>query len=139
MLTETERAYIAGFFDGEGCVYSGWRNGNPSVALKFAQKDRAILDSISRMLEAGKVSQNSANGNHTLVITGRENIRRCIKLIHPYTRIKKDQLQVAYVLTGLMSKSVGAAGRAKAEATRTRRRKLHDQLSELKRVQYVTG
>lgn len=137
MLTDTDRAYIAGFFDGEGCVYSGWRNNAPSVVLKFAQKDRVILDLILEKLKAGKVSQNRSNGNHMLVITGRENIRKVIKLIYPFAQIKKEQLRVAYVLTGLVSKKAGYAGRARAAATQSRRLELHNQLSALKRVQYV--
>lgn len=58
---ETEYAWAAGFFDGEGNTHLGYRvYGNstvpiPRVMLQVAQVDRRVLDRFQRILGFGKV------------------------------------------------------------------------------------
>lgn len=54
-LRPVERAYIAGFFDGEGCVhFMKNRGGKPRVSL--TQKDPEVLHKIQGLLGCGGIS-----------------------------------------------------------------------------------
>lgn len=126
MMTETERAYFAGLFDGEGSItsYQHSKNGFIHPTLNIAQKDNTILRELSNILGYGAVYKN------LFKITNKKDIRRFIKEIYPYSRIKKEQLKKGYLLAGLI-------GTKKSKPTRenlARRFVLHKELKLLKIV-----
>lgn len=91
-----DASYIAGFFDGEGCVdfYVG-KLTIRRIWLVIAQKSTRILEEISLWLSSRgiKVSKISpiTRGN-VIIIRGIENITHWVKLLAPFVRIKKNQL-----------------------------------------------
>lgn len=54
---ETEYAWAAGFWDGEGCVSLTFRgpSNTPRVVAQVAQVDREVLDKFSRIMGVGNV------------------------------------------------------------------------------------
>jgi intein/homing endonuclease len=91
-----DASYIAGFFDGEGCVdFFVGKLTIRRIWLVIAQKSTEILGEISLWLSSHgiKVIKISpiTRGN-VIIIRGIENIRRWIELLAPFVRIKKNQL-----------------------------------------------
>ena len=71
-MTETEAAYIAGLFDGEGCVsykqYMRKRPHNPKayptwqIKLEIAMTDKSILKWVHEILGVGTVTEKKYQG-----------------------------------------------------------------------------
>jgi len=99
-VTKIQAAYIAGFFDGEGCVSTGRRH----LAIKLAQKNRGVLDYIVKTLGYGKVRRCN-NGHHSMYIYSKPRQTRFIKLVLPYSIVKRSQLEVGLQLLNLIPKS----------------------------------
>ena len=107
MITEPERAYLAGFFDGEGCISiiedgSGNNTQSPKLALTInvASCDKHILDLWASKTGIGSVYVGTkARGN---VRTGYQwcasskGAVELLWLIYPYLNIKKEQADVAF-------------------------------------------
>ncbi|HVH15165.1 MAG TPA: hypothetical protein VNA15_05535 [Candidatus Angelobacter sp.] len=91
-----DASYIAGFFDGEGCVnfYVG-KLTIRRIWLVIAQKSTEILEEISLWLASHRIKVSKISpvtrGN-VILIRGIENIKRWIELLAPFVRIKKRQL-----------------------------------------------
>jgi len=93
-------AYIAGFFDGEGCVsvhIRHTRNVFPSTSprLTITQKDPRTLLWIQEYLGMGYLSKRTKSGCHVLQIGALADVVRFAELIGPYTRDKKAKLTLA--------------------------------------------
>ena len=102
-LTEAEWAYIAGFFDGEGCitiVMSSRRSGNVTTPrIYFAQKNLSVLDHISHILGFGRIyikrpNKPGRDETHRLQITVRADIRTFCEGVLPYVFLKKSQVML---------------------------------------------
>lgn len=95
--------YIAGFFDGEGCI-SGQKQGDkpPTVRITIGQKKSEILYWIRKTLGMGRVITSPFRGTSRWIITSKENIGRFISLILPYCKIKKEELIVGQRLNNLV-------------------------------------
>ena len=104
MVKDIDLIYIAGFFDGEGCI-SGimcrGRGKHPIVRIAIGQKRPEILYWIKETLEMGSVSKNS-RGISSLRIYGKENIGKFISLVLPYSKVKKEELIVGQKLNNLV-------------------------------------
>jgi len=129
-VTKTQAAYIAGFFDGEGCVSTkSNRNSHPRITL--AQKDRGVLDYIVEILGYGEVYKNS----RILIDIMRINSKSCqthfIKLVLPYSVVKRSQLEVALKLLDLVG-SGSYLRRSLSLDNRQQRALLAKKLKELK-------
>lgn len=86
---ETDLAYAAGFYDGEGCVgihYEG------HIYVAFTQKRPSILYWLQDLFSAGNISPNK------LVITKSVDIVRVGKLLLPYLKCKKRKLEIAIAI-----------------------------------------
>jgi hypothetical protein len=128
-MTLAESAYLAGLFDGEGCITSQIIDNQAHVRIIIAQKSPMILNWIKEQTGIGSISLNTSNNNCYYRVTGRENVRKFIKLIYPFSKIKKDQLLVGYALASL----VGKVGSNKTNTYRQEKRtELHNNLRELK-------
>lgn len=84
-------AYLAGFFDGEG--YVGIVSSGCSPRLALSQKNREVLDRIAEFIGHGTVYA-TKKGHWHLRIHGRDNVRRMVKLMKPYSVVKRRQLEL---------------------------------------------
>lgn len=98
---ESEIAYLAGFFDGEGCVYIQERNRTGKVSYGFviqiSQSDWPIMEWLLEI--GGTVIQH--NGSpltnkdrpHWVWRLGREReVYEFLQLIWPYSKVKSDKI-----------------------------------------------
>ena len=82
-MTDIERAYLAGFFDGEGCCMI---SPNCTVKIIVTQKDREVLEWLIREY-GGKVYTNGAKYPRWSLFK-RDTILRFLKDLRPYLRQK---------------------------------------------------
>jgi hypothetical protein len=102
-LSETDKAYIAGFMDGEGCInisrYKGPNNRTPVYGLQLiiAQKSRKGLEDLCQMIGAGNV-YDSYKREYLLNCQYRLTSREAAELlteIFPYLKLKREEAEVA--------------------------------------------
>jgi intein/homing endonuclease len=94
-LKPVDRAYIAGFFDGEGCVHFRSVGKYNRPILSMSQKDPEVLHRIQDVLGYGKMSHNSANNQWQLRISVQYQIRHFIREVHRYSIVKRKPLRRA--------------------------------------------
>jgi len=133
-ISKTDAAYIAGFFDGEGCFLARTSLNCYSPAVAVVQKYPNILYWIQRTLSLGRIHKMSS-GSSKLQITISSDIIEFIKLISPYLKIKKEQSDVLLDLCKLRMKK-GTGIRLPNKNLNTRM-KLAKKLKELKRKESV--
>ena len=92
MTNDTEAAYIAGFFDGEGSVY---RNSHRAYIVRFSQKDPAVLKWIRRKLGFGRLIHTKA-GYHALQVNRQADVVVLYETIGPYLQVKGGKLAEAH-------------------------------------------
>lgn len=102
MLEEVEKAYIAGLFDGEGCssISHGRykRNGrerfywNRKVFFVITNEDRRVLREVVLLLRKGGIYFPPTKSAYNLCISKPTDIIEVAKLIYPYIRVKKSDL-----------------------------------------------
>lgn len=99
--------YIAGFFDGEGCLSihnrRGKRGGGIQYQLSLTQTDRKVLDQIQKFINAGKVYESDSKGNkkwkpcwlkaYALRISKRKDILSFLDNIEDKIIVKKEEMQ----------------------------------------------
>lgn len=104
--TEKQLAYIAGFFDGEGCVQiHGSRNRRQPAGpyIWMGQKSRKVLDEIQGYLGFGKITQ--SNRGHHILRFSRQDGLQFARWIAPYAIVKREQLLLAIEMGGLIGES----------------------------------
>lgn len=107
--------YLAGFFDGEGCVYVSKHKGkkkNPyySCRLSIANTDKRVIDLIEQSY--GGFTQRIAYNNrpnrqpyYAVEIYKKKHLKEFIKNIRPYSIIKGEQLDLMLELIDRLDKS----------------------------------
>lgn len=99
-MEEIDLAYIAGFFDGEGCAYMSnpkASNGKryPKLTAKISQNDRAVLDWIVEEFGFGRIYEKKVNSagniNHYISFAHRQ-ARIFLTAIEPYLKVKKSNV-----------------------------------------------
>lgn len=100
-MEDVEKAYIAGLFDGEGCPsmsHSKYkRKGrerlywNRSVFFVITNEDKRVLKEAISLLRRGRIYPSGENA-HNFMITKPSEIVEIAKLIQPYVRVKKPDL-----------------------------------------------
>lgn len=98
-LKETDKAYLAGFVDGEGCItINGHRTREfytYSLRVIITQADRAMLERLRKRTGIGSIYRNTAERHVWMwAIVGKE-AETFLRAIYPYMDIKKDQADVA--------------------------------------------
>tara|TARA_R100001079_G_C4417930_1_gene138414 strand:+ start:193 stop:615 length:423 start_codon:yes stop_codon:yes gene_type:complete len=109
-MNDTDIAYIAGLFDGEGCVsykqYMRRRSHNPrayptwQIRLEIAMTEKSILVWLCEVLGVGTVKEKKYKTKYTLGwkkqwrwrCSHRDAFKVCC-LIFPYAHIKLDKIQ----------------------------------------------
>ena len=96
-LTKEQKAYIAGFLDGDGCINAQIVK-RPDyklqfqirVTLTFFQKTKRhwILLQLQNLLKLGAIRKRN-DGMSEYVIVGKESVKKCLHLLYPYIRLKK--------------------------------------------------
>ena len=133
-LSETDKAYIAGVFDGEGTIgYYNYRNRHESTCM-VTNTDPRIMSWLMLKVGYGNVCSLKDNHHrrkhvvHHWRIGGRLRVYDFLSAIAPYLIIKKDQAQVLLDLW-----STETRYNPRNESTEMRRNGIVEQLKELKR------
>lgn len=111
--------YLAGFFDGEGCVVFRWRmSGHWVTALQLTNSDTRPLE-LAKELFGGKIYCNRKKPNpvYQWMVSG-TNSEKFAKAIVPYCVVKREQLQ--FYLIGRKTFN-GPRATAHTEATHEKR------------------
>jgi len=98
-MTKTERAWLAGFFDGEGCVHTGKSSSSKHyrLCIKIGQSFPGVLYYIKDLLGYGQVRSyyTKLYPAHFLDLHSKDEHIKFIKTILPYSIVKKEQLETA--------------------------------------------
>ena len=101
-FSQAQRAYLAGFLDGDGSVYVQLK---PNKTYKFgfqiasyivlfqSQKDQNNFEKICSMVGLGYMRYRK-DGILEYIIGTKEGINRFIKIIEPYVVLKKEQIKL---------------------------------------------
>ena len=101
-LSSTQRAYIAGFLDGDGSVYVRAKPNNtyrfgyqiaPAIILFQSQKSSDVLKELQRMLNLGYIRTRN-DGILELTINKIAEIKEFITIVKPFSLFKKKQLKL---------------------------------------------
>ena len=110
MIPETDRAYIAGLFDGEVCVsYKQYKRKRPhnkkayptwQIRLEIAKTDQSVLRWIHEVLGVGTVTEKRYRTKYTVGwkkqwrwrCSHRDSFYVC-RLIFPFTHVKMEGVQ----------------------------------------------
>lgn len=84
--------YLAGFFDGEGCITIEKKLRGFSLLIQFSQKDPSILILISTKFTNGNWNNNQSCVNLRYYGT---NVKQVLEYIRPYVIVKKSQIEIA--------------------------------------------
>lgn len=105
-LTEAEKGYLAGIFDGEGCVgyYTRFTKGVPyhSASLHICMTDKRPITWIMDKIGYGYVSFSEKSGKRKSVyswqLCNKPQIQEVLKAIRPYLTGKGDQVDLLFTL-----------------------------------------
>ncbi len=101
-LSATEKAYIAGFLDGDGSIYvrakpnSTYRYGfqiAPYVVFFQSAKDHKNFEQVYSLINCGKIRERK-DGIIEYIINKIDNIKNFLVSVKPYVRLKKEQLEL---------------------------------------------
>jgi hypothetical protein len=96
-LTTAQKAYIAGFIDGDGCINAQIvrrpdykLHYQVRVTLTFFQKTSRhwILLQLHKLLKLGTLRKRN-DGMSEYAIVGKASVKNCLQLLYPYLRLKK--------------------------------------------------
>lgn len=132
-MQDIDRAYIAGFFDGEGCV-SCYLGGSstpkyPYLRITLVQKDARVLYEIRELLGYGTVSHGSGSNRDmwSLVVSGRRDVRTFLAAVAPFVRVKSRQVELAQIMLDLI-------GVPQTDETKAQRMALYHEIRKEKHV-----
>lgn len=98
-INPEEAAYVAGFFDGEGCVnFARGKSGQPHIRVLIVNTNRAVLEYIQRLF-GGDINRTVRQDGWKQSWQLRVGWSRAIQLleaIEPYVRVKADQVHLAF-------------------------------------------
>lgn len=103
-ISDIEKAYIAGFLDGDGTVMATIeRHGEKKfgfrvrIAMDFSQhRDNvAVLHYIRKIIGSGSLSLAGSKGVFKLTIKDRSVLIPLLGVLEPFVRVKKVQIQIA--------------------------------------------
>lgn len=116
-LTETDKAWLAGFIDGEGTIglfkktpiekgykkpFSFINRKSLVPTVQIVNSNLQILEDIKYALGFGVISRHvyeteNWKGSHTLSVRAIDEVKVMLELITPYLRLKKKQAELLYV------------------------------------------
>lgn len=101
-LTETEKAYLAGLFDGEGTIgyYCKLKVGYHTASLAIYNTDARVMTWIKERIDFGGIYLNKG-GKHKAwqwQLNSKAQIQEFLTAIRPYLVIKADQVDLLFSL-----------------------------------------
>lgn len=96
-MTNEEKSYIAGFFDGDGCIMAQLVKHKDyvfgfqiRVSIVFYQKNshQEILSWLKTILKLGYIRQRN-DGMTEYTIVGLQEVKETLELLYPFLRLKK--------------------------------------------------
>lgn len=144
MITETDKAYLAGLFDGEGCI--GYYNRGTikgksyhSASVTISMTDLRPLDWLKKLVGYGKISFITKSGNRRNVyswqLSNQTDIKDFLTMIRPFLKLKADQVDLLFELW----EEESSFNRKLTPAIIDRREDLVRKMKELKRSHVVEG
>ena len=117
-INSNDYAWIAGFFDGEGCLSMSFsptatsyqNRGQHRLTISLTQNDRAPLDWVSSIF-GGRVRAYSGRKSHQWHLTGLDKQRAFLYAVLPYLRVKKRQAELAIEFLGTVTSNHGRIGK----------------------------
>ncbi len=105
-LTEAEKGYLAGLFDGEGCIgyYERCTKNVPyhSASLHICMTEKHAVEWIMKRVGYGKISFSEKSGNRKSVwswqLCNKPQILEVLLFIRPYLLVKAEQVDVVLAL-----------------------------------------
>jgi len=113
-LSDTDKAYIAGLFDGEGCIDATFGSKKsfckrekrekiyltPKINFVISNKSNLLLELIKSIIGFGdapkrKIYRDKRSGTYSYRITGRKQVFSMVNAILPFVRLKNDGLEVS--------------------------------------------
>lgn len=106
--------WLAGFFDGEGCVNARFTSGVPSLRVTLTQKDPSIILAISFKYSGGLIhslnhklkNDKSQTTTYCLTYNG-NNSKNILVAIEPFVIVKKKQVILAIEFSKFITKTGG--------------------------------
>ena len=98
-LTETEKAYLAGIFDGEGSVgyYLKGKSGYHTAQVAIYNCDPRVMDWIRDKVKFGSISTNQKTGKYigwSWICNSNRQVTEFLTTIRPYLIVKSDQVDL---------------------------------------------
>ena len=102
LISQTKRAYLAGFLDGDGSIYVQLKPNKtykfgfqiaPYIVLFQSQKDQKNFETLCSMINLGYMRVRK-DGILEYIIGRQENIGKFINLVEPYVVLKKLQIKL---------------------------------------------
>ena len=91
---ESDYAWCAGFFDGEGSttILKAQRDKYSYVRMSLSQKDKRVLDKWSSIMQVGNIYKAKTREIHSLDIYKRDEVENTLNKMWPFlSEIKKEQ------------------------------------------------
>ena len=112
-------AYIAGFFDGEGCLSKSWKRKVFQISISQAEFQNTVLFEIARFLESNGVASSiythkekgRSRAGSSLAITSQPSVKVFLENVLPYCIVKK---QKAVHVLAVANKSIARLDQQKA-------------------------
>lgn len=147
--TEADKIYIAGFFDGEGCVgYYNAAKSNPRRPGYFCchvhvcNIDPRVIRWIHQITCMGRVNVMKGSGKRRTAyqwqVSKRSNVIAFLSAIIPYLKVKREQAEILLTHLMLESSYVKSHGSVTSEIVESRQQ-IVDKLKELKWMDSVEG
>lgn len=97
-LSETEKAYLAGIFDGEGTVGYYPANGSHTIYVQVTNTDSRVINWVKNLIPGGFVKTRKRHVNRKPVwewlVRDRDLAIEVLNIIRPYLIIKADQVDL---------------------------------------------
>ena len=102
MLTRVEKAYLAGFLDGDGSIYvrvkpnHTYRYGfqiAPYIVLFQSGKSRKEFEELCSLIQLGYMRERN-DGILEYIIGRVESLREFLKMVKPFTILKREQIDL---------------------------------------------
>ena len=148
-MTELDKAYLAGIFDGEGCV--GYYNATPTsskrpayhhAAVIITMTDPRIIQWVKEITGLGKVSSSiktkPRRTAYSWCIGKKTDVIAFLSIIRPYLKLKGDQVDVLLAHFALEADYVQRHGSVTPEIVESRQQ-ITDTLKRMKRDIVVEG
>lgn len=142
-MNNTDRAWLAGFIDGEGCFHisigRGGVVGHPQFHL--TNTNRVVMEHAARLLgRTGRLASKKPNNDKwrsrwNLAICGYKNLIELLDMVEPYLVAKRAE--AAIFRQFLMTYPGSKAPRKMADAVREKRTELHRLLREARTAEHL--